>query len=176
MKKMNFYKILPIVLLFSNQLFAKECSLDYSIMYLVAMNEKHKDRNVGYPYLISFNNKKEASVAKHYINGFLDNRTIDCKNEKRCTDILKILFSAKITNLDLGAFQINYHYHKENLSDYFNLKKSYNIGCKIAEKHINNNAVTFQDIAKYHSLSRKYNSIYANSLSRNYKKLLSKNR
>jgi len=171
-------KGLFISLLLLSSLFAGEqkCLLKYSTMYIIAMNEKHKDKAVGYPYLISLNNKKDVIKAKEkYKNYFLDNRTIDCINKEKCFQITKNLIADKITNLDLGAFQINYKYHKIKIKDYFNLKKSYIASCKIASQYIKNKQkITFRDIAKYHSHTKKYNRLYADSLRKNYQLVLNR--
>lgn len=151
---------------------SEQCSLDYSILYLIAMNERHKDRDIGYQYLISFNNKNDVNKAKEKFKGFLDNRTIDCKNRENCIKIAKYLISNNIKNLDMGPFQINYLYHKYSLSEYFDLKKSYKNSCMIAQNFIDNDHITFSDIARYHSSTRKYNQRYASYLKRNYNSLI----
>lgn len=160
--------LVPIKTLASN-----ECALDYSIMYLIAMNEKHPNREVGYPYLISFNEKGDVVTAKkNRIVGFIDNRSIDCESKEKCADIVEQLTKLKIENVDLGAFQINRYWHKIPLKDYFDLKKSYQKGCSIASKFIDSENITFKDIAKYHSLTKKYNNLYANNLKKNYTRVI----
>lgn len=168
------YRLIFLSLLVTFNLFAKECKLDYSIMYLIAMNERHPQRNIGYPYLISFNNKKDAKIARKYFNEFIDSRTMDCKNKDKCVEITKILIEANITNLDLGAFQISYRHHKHKIFSYYDLKKSYNIGCLIAQRNIDLNNIKFSDIAKYNSFKKKRNRAYAKKIQRNYLRLKSK--
>lgn len=169
-------KLLLLSALIQASLLAKketECKLGYSTMFLIAMNEKHLKKEVGYPYLISLNNKTEKKrIFQKYKKYFLDNRTIDCKNKKLCTIIASDMIKNNITNLDLGAFQINYGFHKFKIENYFDLKKSYNISCSIASKYVNDKDLTFENIAKYHSQTRKYNQLYAKSLKKNYQKLL----
>ena len=60
-----------------------DCLVDYSIMYVLAGNERHKTRNIGYPYLISFNNAGDAKKVRGELKlNWLDKRTVDCKEFK----------------------------------------------------------------------------------------------
>ena len=164
-----------IFFLITISLKASECSLAYSTMYLIALNEKAIERPIGYPYLISFNSSKNVAEAKKtFKKVFMNSRTIDCKNVQLCTKITKSLINNGMSNLDLGAFQINYHYHKIKIKDYFIIEKSYEKSCNIAEQFIDSKNVTFEDIARYHSSTKKYNAIYAKRLKKNYNRLASK--
>lgn len=81
------YVMATMLILFSINLSAKElkCNVQYDIMYLIALNEKSPKRAVGYPYLISFNNKSDAKMIKtKYSNLFMSSRTIDCENFSLC--------------------------------------------------------------------------------------------
>lgn len=171
---MKILKILIVTYLISNNLLlAKECRLDYSILYLIAMNEKHKSRQVGYPYLISFNKKSDLIKAKKlHIDGFLDTRTIDCKNKQKCVKTTRTLIKNKMHNLDLGAFQINYTYHKMSIEDYFDFQKEYKKSCEIAQNFIDPDNITFKDIARYNSSTKNINERYAKNLQINYNKLI----
>jgi len=167
--------LILFVLISNINLFAKECSLSYSTMYLIAMNERATEKEIGYPYLISFNKKKDAQEAKKiYKELFFNSRTLDCKNADSCTKILSSLLDNGSDNLDLGAFQINYHFHKIPISHYFKIDKSYSKSCEIAEKFIDKNNVTFEDLARYHSSTKKYNARYARALEINYNKIVSR--
>lgn len=155
---------LLFILLFASILPAQDfsCKVDDRIMYAIAKIERHRSTPVGYPYLISINMKqdqitakKDASLRKY----FLDNRTIDCNSKKECVAILKKLQSQKITNLDCGAFQINRQYWSLKDEDYFDVKKSYFKACEIVMSH-NKTKWTWENIAKYHSKTRKYNDKY----------------
>lgn len=145
-----------------------ECGVDYSLVYAVAMNERHPDRDVGYPFLISFN-KSNAYAKKKYKALFLDKRTIDCKDKKTCVSIVSDLSKKGVTNLDLGAFQINEHYHpSSDLGTFFTLGVSMNIACRIISTHIKKHGYNWSAIARYHSATPKHNNIYASNLKKNY--------
>lgn len=170
---MYMVRILILILSFTAFLYSKSCKLDYSIMYLLILNEKSLHRPVGYPYLISFNKKSDIKkVSKRYQNLFMDSRTIDCLNVDMCVSILNYLYDKKIKNVDLGTFQINNFWFKFNdKKNYFIIEKSYEKSCEIASKYINPNNITFEDIARYHSSTKKINKLYAQNLKRNYIKL-----
>jgi len=144
----------------------ESCGVDYPIMYLLAMNERHPKREIGYPFVISINEKKDSSVIRKFLSEFfIDNRTIDCKNKDRCVKVASILVKKGYTNIDLGAFQINYKWHRSDLETFFDIEKSYAFGCKILKSVIRNKtSITYEDIAKYHSFTKKKNSVYANKL------------
>ena len=170
-----FFNIFIIISLSFSTLFsASKCNVDYSIIYLIAMNERSLQRPIGYPYLISLNKKfpREYNKVKHQFN-FINNRTIDCKSEKECISTMEKLLQLGIKNMDLGAFQINYLSFKfKDFSNYFNFKKSFARSCEIVYPFIRNKKnITFRDIARYHSSTPKYNKIYADNLEKNYKKL-----
>jgi len=156
--------LLPF-LLFANNI--NKCKLDPSILVTIAKVEKNKKRKAGYPYLISFNNKSDAIFIRKKLGKtiFLDQRTIDCKNKKLCKDITNFLVSQKITNLDLGPFQINYKYHKMRVEDYFSFKKSYFKACNFISKLIKENGYNWRTIAMYHSATPKYNYNYLKKIS-----------
>jgi len=152
------------MLLFVNGM-AKEtfCHVDKSIMEIIAFAEKHNKKEAGYEYLISFNNKRDSKLIQKQLGKklFLDNRTIDCKNQKLCVQITKYLINTKhIKNLDLGAYQINYIYNKIPLNNYFSFEKSYLKACNIMSSLINKYGYTWKTIAMYHSATPKYNYAY----------------
>lgn len=170
-------KYFILVLLLSNFLYAntekQTCSIDKNVIYSILMNEGLKKR-IGYEYIISFNNSSDVKVLKETAlkSLFIDNRTIDCKNEKLCSYILYELTKAKITNLDLGAFQINYGLHNlSKLSDYFDINKSYVFACDYIEKMVKKYGDNFRAYASYHSQTPKFNEKYQKRLKINYEKV-----
>jgi len=172
---MNKYFIL--VLLLSNFLYAapeqKTCSIDKNVIYSVLMNEGLKKR-IGYEFIISFNNFSDVKVLKKtgLKSLFVDNRTIDCKNEKLCSYILYELTKANITNLDLGAFQINYMFHNlDTLADYFDINKSYVFACNRIEDCVKQYGNNFKAYACYHSRTKEHNEKYQKRLKINYEKV-----
>ena len=171
---MKKYFILVLILFnFLNATQNKSCSIDKSVIYSVLMNEGLKKR-IGYEYIISFNNSSDVKVIKRteLKSLFVDNRTLDCKNEKLCSYILYELTKAKITNLDLGAFQINYGLHNlSKLSDYFDINKSYVFACKYIEDCVKQYGDNFKAYACYHSRTPKFNEKYQKNLKINYKKV-----
>ena len=151
----------------------KACSIDKNIIYSILMNEGLKKR-VGYEYIISFNNTNDVKVLKktEIKSLFINNRTLDCKNEKLCAYILNQLRKANIINLDIGAFQINYRLHKlNNLEDYFDIDKSYLFACKYIEDCVKQYGNNFKAYACYHSRTPKFNEKYQKILKINYEKV-----
>lgn len=151
------------------------CKLDKKILYAILLNEGLSG-NKGYEYIISFNNKNDAKRVKQSNLGkmFMNSRVLDCKNPFLCEVIVTKLHEAKITNLDLGAFQINYRHHKLPKKDYFNLSKSYQYACSFIESNIKKYGYNWYAIASYHSTTPVYNYKYQRNLMRNYKKVMDK--
>jgi len=162
-------KLFLSIFLLSFSLFASnnKCDIDSSILKIIAKAERHSQKEVGYPFLISFNNKNDAKLVKSQIGKsiFLDSRTIDCKNKKLCKKITNFLIEQKITNLDLGAFQINYEFHKMKVEKYFSFKESYFKACSFISKLIKNHGYNWRTIAMYHSATPKYNYRYLKKIS-----------
>lgn len=152
---------------------AKECTVDKNIIYSILLNEGAKNK-AGYEYIIGFNNKSDVKIVKKTAlkDFFMDNRNIDCKNKKLCTYILYQLSKSNITNLDVGAFQINYQVHNlKTLSDYFDINKSYKFACSYIESCIKQYGNTWYAYACYHSRTPKYNKKYREKLKINYAKV-----
>lgn len=162
-----------LIFLFNNDLEANTCSVHNNIMKSILMEERHTIKNIGYEYLISFNNSCEATRYKDvYDNLFLDSRTIDCKNLNTCINILKNLLANGITNLDLGPYQLNYIHQKvPHESHYFSFIDSYYKACSYVEKNIKEFGYTWYAIAAYHSKTPSLNDRYRKKLIAHYKKL-----
>lgn len=175
---MQIIKISILLALLSSILFSEEfkCKVDDRIMYGIACIEKHNKRPVGYPYLISLNNKSDQKKAKEnkvLKPLFLDTRTIDCKDAKQCVKIYNLLHKIGIKNLDNGGFQINNLFWTMNeTEDYFDVKKSYIKACEIVQSY-NIKEWSWENIAKYHSktenLNKKYKKILLSAVERTYK-------
>lgn len=159
--------IIFFLFLFSTSLFSSEqCKVDDLIMYNIASIEAHKDFPTGYPYIISLNNKKDYNQLKEdnlVKEMFLDKRTIHCLNQKVCVLTLKYLIAKNIKNVDCGAFQLNYKFWKIPKKDYFDVRKSYDKACEIVMFY-NKKEWTWENIAKYHSKTKVYNTRYKNIL------------
>ena len=152
-----------------------QCPISYEVLYSIATAESHPKRKVGYPFIISFNNKRDfASFEKSYKKGDyikLDNRSLDCKNQVKCKEILSHLIKQGATNLDLGAFGFNYRYvTSKDLGFYFRLKDSYLKACDILVNLKEKYGWSLETIAKYHSSTQKYNQRYQNKLLQIYSK------
>jgi len=148
------------------------CPVNHEILYLIASVERSKKRELGYPYLISFNSKKEKKQAKKIAKFiWIDNRTVDCLDAQNCTQALSFLLENKIINLDIGPYQLNYKYHKLKLSDYFNVKQSYIYACNLIYNNIKKYGYSWDTIAKYHSYTKKHKEKYLKLLARNIKKI-----
>jgi len=168
-------KIFLFFIFFIEISFSQECGLAHEVMYILAKNEHHPQRKVGYPYLISFNNKRDAILAKkHFKSLFISNkgvdRTLDCKNQKRCVEVLDKVLKLGIKNLDLGSFQLNYIYHKHPKMDYFSVVESYDLACAYAESFTKKYGYTWRSLAKYHSKTPKYRDRYAKRMYDEYHK------
>ena len=120
--------------------------------------------------------KKDAQFAKSifpYL--FIDSRTLDCNDSYTCADVLYTMKMYNINNLDCGTYQINTKYWEmANYEDYFDLQKSYKKACEIIEYHTKDE-LSWVNIAKYHSKTKKHNKKYKERLFRILKKNMKKN-
>ena len=146
----------------------KTCSVPPMVLETIAKVERHAKRAPGYPYIIAFNNMDDAKVVKQVLGNelFLDWRTIDCINSSICQKLTSyIVKEHKIHNMDLGAYQINYYYHKMPIDYYFSFEKSYIKACKYLETLISNHGYSWETIARYHSSTPQYNHAYLQKIS-----------
>jgi len=167
-------KTSSLIILFASSLLLAECKVDYSVMYSIANCEKHGKREVGYPYLISFNSKKEAKKAKQVLKlNWLDSRSVDCLSLNKCKENLESLEKLGIKNLDLGAYQINkYWFDYKDYDEYFVLVKSYENACtKVYQNYKDTKVWSWETIARYHSKTPKFNKKYASCLQKKYSSL-----
>ena len=144
-----------------------KCGLSYDLMEVIAKVEGTSKREVGYPYIISFNNPidyKEVLKGKDF--KYINSRTLDCKNLSNCVNILKTLENKKIRNLDLGAFQMNYIYHKFDRKEYFILERSYERACSFLESLIAKHGYSWETVARYHSATPAHNLKYRKKISK----------
>lgn len=139
---------------------------------------KITENETSYPYFIRTNETSTLKKFKNILNGFEykktdDNMLIDCINIQNCINISKSLIKNKITNLDLGLFQINYNSFKYPLDNYFDKNISYKNACSIIKEKIklNKGKWNWVVLASYHSMTPKYNKIYKKKLINNYIKL-----
>lgn len=157
-----------IFLALSSWSYAK-CEISYKVLYAVANIERHPKKEVGYPFIISFNKTSEMKILKTIPKSkyeILDNRSIDCKSLKNCVAIFYKLKHNEILNVDLGAFQINPKYHKYKAEEYFTLKNSLNIACSIITDIKNKYGWSWESLAKYHSYEKNNNLKYQKYLKR----------
>jgi hypothetical protein len=137
-------------------------------MYEIATNERHPERDVGYPYLINFNNQKEMEkIPKEFIGKFekIDSRSIDCKQLETCIKIFQSLWVQGVSNLDLGAFSINPIFYKvKHPREYFDLKESYQKACSILEELEKKHGWSWETIGRYHSGRVSLNEAYVNKI------------
>jgi hypothetical protein len=160
--------LVSVLVVFS---FAQECQIDYKMMWSIAQNEKHKNRDTGYPYLISFNKKQQRFLLrKEHRQLLLDNRTLDCKSKELCVEIADYLIKMGVRNMDLGAFQVCYMYHGDNmpLDKFFDLNESYKFAYSFVKRLVNQHGCTWQALARYHSATPTHNSRYAKGLKNVY--------
>lgn len=160
----NIFRLLLFPILVSSFIRA-ECGLNDDYLSIIQMNERNMGREIGYPYLISFNSKKEANVVRNSLDGYwIDDRTIDCEDRVTCKYILHSLEELNINNLDLGSFQLNKKYHKLNEEDYFDNEKEKQVACTILESNFKKYGYSWKTFANYHSKTKKHNKRYREKL------------
>lgn len=141
----------------------KQCTVAYEVMYQIALNEHHPKRKVGYPFIIAFNKGMKVIAPEGTI--LLDSRTIDCKNQDLCVSTTRFLVENNITNLDLGAFQINYKQHpQQNLDKYFDLNWSYAYACSYIEKLTARFGWSWKTLGMYHNMKDEFNKPYVEKI------------
>jgi len=137
------------LLIFPLMLLGGDCVVNYKMLYAIAQNERHQMRDVGYPYLISFNHKRDRFKLKpEHQKWMLDNRTLDC----------------------LGPFQICYKFHgkKMPLESFFRLNESFAFAKDYTRKLVDRYGCTWEALARYHSGTKKLNQRYARGLKNAY--------
>lgn len=171
MKKILLLAVLSSSLFAEQMEYVKECGIEYGLMLTIATLERHPDKPVGYPYLISLNIVDDQQKARENgITGWLDKRTIDCKNNSNCQDLYSRLYSLGIKNVDLGAYQINPIWHKHPKASYFNLGESYGIACGYLKSLEASMGWSWKTIASYHSQTPDKNMAYQTNLKKIYKR------
>jgi hypothetical protein len=169
-------KVILILLCFVSGNSYEDCHLSHQSMLLIAKVEKHPDRRLGYPYIISFNNKKDAIRAHRILSPFFIKhngvgRSIDCRDEETCVSMLDKLLEMHIVNMDLGSFQINYKYHHlRSKNDYFRVAESYEYACAYAQTFVDKYGPTFRALAMYHNKNPKFRNVYARRMYDEYQK------
>lgn len=154
---------------------ADVCEIDAITLAAISANERHMKREPGYPYLISFNNRNDALAVKTAINqGWLDERTLDCKDVALCAEITEALTASGVTNLDLGPYQINYRFYDYPAVEYFDAEIAKERVCRILLEHAERHGWSWQTFARYHSSTPKLNERYRNKLMANVQAITKK--
>lgn len=152
-------------------LHGESCQITYKMLYVIAKNERHPKREVGYPYLISFNNINDS---RHLNPGdkkmMLDKRTMDCKSSSHCSYVASYLIKKGVKNMDIGPFQICYRFHNDKLQleQFFSLRDSFMFAKKFSEQNTKKHGCTWKALARYHSATPVYNKKYAKGLRDGY--------
>jgi len=141
----------------------KECPVPYEVMWSIA-----KVESGGYPYVIRVNSR--VVVRAPWLKP-LGNGAYDCRNYRLCVYTARELIKRGIKNLDLGAFQINYLYHKVPPEEAFSLPESYLRACQILLEKVEKHGWSWKGIAAYHSTKPEKNREYALKLYRTLKEL-----
>lgn len=161
-----FKKILLLQCLFcSLWLYAKDCEFQDSVLDGIAKIEGHPKREFGYPYIISFNKKSDVlklTIDDRWIP--IDSRTIDCLDFDRCIAVYEEIKDLGITNIDLGAYQINPKFWKLKPEEYFDFEKSRSKACKILTGLKKQYGWSWETMAKYHSKKKENNLAYQKRL------------
>jgi hypothetical protein len=171
------FKYVLILLFLGNILYAndnkEEYRLDPIIIDTIKEVEGYKINGVFDEYIISINTKKDKKRVKELGFKLVNNRVLKCFTEKYCVYTLNELIKNKITNLDIGSYQLNYTYYKmENLKDYFIEKKTRVLVENIIIGRINKYGYNWYAIAGYHNLKKKYNEKYQKIFKSKMEKLM----
>jgi len=130
--------VILAILLILQYAYSKEvCIIPDILLRTIKLTENEKS----YPYYIRTNEKTtfkkfKKAISKYNYKKTKDTILIDCMNFENCVNITNSLINSKITNLDLGLFQINYNSHKYPIASYFNEERSYINACGIIEEKI----------------------------------------
>jgi hypothetical protein len=158
------YFLLPLML------YSSHCILDKQLEVALLKTEGASSKRLGYPYIIAFNNKSEAVKVRSGLPSiFLNWRVVDCKSESYCIQLTQALIGNGITNLDLGAFQLNYKFHPGKLSTFFNYEKSRDKACKFMYSLSKQEGWSWKSIAMYHSRTQSHNEKYQTILKKHFK-------
>lgn len=142
-------------------------------MYAIANNEHAVGTPVGYPFIISANGSRSQTCLKSLAKDIMLNaRTADCHSEAECISLISKVVDKCGDNFDLGAFQINHHWHKLALADYFSLNKSYRYACDFVDSLQKKYGWNWSTIARYHSATEDKNKRYRDKLVQYFKKEL----
>jgi hypothetical protein len=139
---------------------------------LITENEKK------YPFYIRTNSDSTLNIFNAVINKFPHRKTkdkmlIDCLSKDNCMAIAGILIDNKVSNLDLGLFQVNYPSYPDKLEKYFDSESSYQKACSVVVDKINIKKRWNWDVfAGYHSFTKEFNNVYKKKLEENFKSLL----
>jgi hypothetical protein len=149
------------------------CVIEEPLLEAINAIEGHPSKEPRYPYIISFNRKQDSRLAKDAgLQGWLDNRTIDCGDQQTCAELTGILVDAGIRNLDLGAYQINYIYHKYSFDEYFDNTKAEVRVCEILFDLYKKRGWSWEVLGRYHSSVPKRNEFYRTKLADKYAEVI----
>ena len=147
-------------------------------MLSIAHVERELSHETGYPYMISFNSRKDYFNAKRKglfrnVKEMHNERNIDCLNKKKCIKLTDTLLAINIDNIDIGAYQLNVRYHKLPTEDYFSLEREYLYACGYINTLVKNSGKwDWETVARYHSSLKTKNIVYQKLLKRAYARLI----
>ena len=152
-----------------------DCLVPNPVLESIMSVERSLDREIGYPFIIRINRKKEIKKAHRVLKGMYytvtkrDKAVIDCKSTNNCAKITKKLVSSKIKNIDLGAFGLNYYWRegwRYNPRTFFINNKASLITCKYLHELNNEFGWSWRTIGNYHNRHKKRNDLYVKRLKR----------
>jgi len=136
-----------------------------SITNAIMLNECFIENKLCNPYVVALNKKSDIKKAKKLGYKIKYRRIIKCKNLDRCVKITKKLIANGIKSLDLGAYQMNYHFNPDNnLKVYFDMQKAELKVKKIIARLINRHGYSWQTLGRYHSGTKSKNESYCKRL------------
>jgi len=161
------------------------CRIPNDIMLTYLLTEQTKKRDLYYPFILQINYSKEKSPEKFENvrniilqirgNEALNSKLYDCKNLQQCISTVEALEQNGYMNYDIGPFQVNYYFNKNDLRYMFNFYGSYLLSCQYVTKLILENGYSLDTLGMYNSKTPENKAKYLAAWVENYK-LVNKSR
>lgn len=120
---------------------------------LDAIKECECDKISGqcHPYTIRLNRAHDINTSR--ANGFVvRNRLLRFEKLSDAVEAAKKLISLGCTSMDLGAYQINYHYHPdEDIARYFDEARARRFAEEILSELVERHGYSWETLGRYHS-------------------------
>lgn len=153
---------------------AQEYTIPQVVLNAIQYNECLKVDGKCDPYVIRISYESDIAKAKKS-NLKVHDHHIRCHTVEECTRTLKKLLAMKIDNVDLGPYQINYHWHndrwgdREDYSAYFMFQTAESRTREILRNLIDAHGYSWQTLGRYNHFdpnNLKRNRLYFQKLYR----------